>query len=296
MLGGRHEAAAGELTAWWEDLWQRHIGSRAVLLAVPEGWGRTTVLDRFAAVICQEEAPVPLVVRVSGRSLPDGLGVQALVLRDCLMEAGVRRRAAELLCLEWLGGAAQMGATSLFACGLTAAMSFLLAGVATTAVRAGDGSPAGENGAVARAARAAAAVSASAPVVVIIDDADSLEPGLAVTLIENLIDHQDSRVLVVAAVDPGSGLASALTSRARYGRTAGRVHRADADPRMGEKSRADLAGELCPRLPAAAARQIARRTRTFAEVFAAARSGLLAEATGEDGQPRVPAGGDHSQG
>jgi hypothetical protein len=284
MLGGRHEAAAGELTAWWEDLWQRHIGSRAVLLAVPEGWGRTTVLDRFAAVICQEEAPVPLVVRVSGRSLPDGLGVQALVLRDCLMEAGVRRRAAE------------MGATSLFACGLTAAMSFLLAGVATTAVRAGDGSPAGENGAVARAARAAAAVSASAPVVVIIDDADSLEPGLAVTLIENLIDHQDSRVLVVAAVDPGSGLASALTSRARYGRTAGRVHRADADPRMGEKSRADLAGELCPRLPAAAARQIARRTRTFAEVFAAARSGLLAEATGEDGQPRVPAGGDHSQG
>ena len=41
-------------------------------------------------------------------------------------------------------------------------------------------------------------------------------------------------------------------------------------PRMGYASRADLAAELCPRLPAAAVRQLARRTQTFAEVFAAA--------------------------
>ena len=118
-----------------------------------------------------------------------------------------------------------------------------------------------------------------------IDDADSLEPGLAVTLTENLIDHHDSRVLVVAAVDPGSALASALTTRARYGRPAGRVHRVGADPRMGYKSRADLAGELCPRLPAAAAQQLARRTRTFAEVVAAAGAELLAEAI--QGSPQV---------
>ena len=111
-----------------------------------------------------------------------------------------------------------------------------------------DDRPASENGAAARAARLVAAVSASVPALVVIDDADYLEPGLAVTMIENLIDHHDSRVLVVAAVDLGSDLAAALTSRARYGPTAGRVHRADADPRMGYQSRAELAGELKPHL------------------------------------------------
>jgi hypothetical protein len=287
MLSGRHEAAAAELAAWAEDVRQPGVGARAVLLAAPPGWGRTAVLDQLAAVLSAAGAPATLLARVSGRSLPDGPGVQALVLRDCLMEAGVRRRAAELLCLDRLGGAAQrgQGARSLFASGLAAAVSFLLAGLAAgaggaarRAGRAEDDGPAGENGAVARAARAVAAVSASAPVVVLIDDADSLEPDLAVTLIEKLIDRHDSRVLVVAAVNPGSGLASALTSRARYGLTAGRVHRAGADPRMGYKSRADLAGELCPALPPAAIQRIARRTRTFAEVFAAAGSVRLAAA------------------
>jgi hypothetical protein len=295
MLGGRQEAAAGELVGWWEGLGQRGIGSRAVLLGVPAGWGRTTVLDQLAAVISRADAPLAprtLVARISGRSLPDGPGVQALVLRDCLMEAGVRRRAAELLCLDRLGSAPRPGPAagvgSLFASGLAAAVSFLLAGLAAGAAGSvRGGRPAGENGAVARAARAVAAVSASAPVVVIIDDADCLEPGLAVTLIENLIDRHDSQVLVVAAVEPGSDLASALTSRARYGLTAGRVHRAAADPRMGCKSRADLAGEVCPGLPAAAAERIARRTRTFAEVFAVAGSGRLAEAIRGDDHSRV---------
>ena len=112
-----------------------------------------------------------------------------------------------------------------------------------------DDCPAGENGAVARAARVVAAVSASAPTLVVIDDADCLEAGLAVTMIENLIDHYDSHVLVVAAVDLGSDLAAALTSRARYGPTAGRVHRAAADPRMGSRSRA-----LATKWPRAASR------------------------------------------
>jgi hypothetical protein len=91
-------------------------------------------------------------------------------------------------------------------------------------------------------------------------------------MIENLIDHHDSRVLVVAAVDLGSDLAAALAARARYGPTAGRVHRAGADPRMGYQSRAELAGELIPHLTAEQAELLARQTRTFAEIFAVARS------------------------
>src|SRR5262249_18025498 len=133
----------------------------------------------------------------------------------------------------------------------------------------------GENGVAARAARVIAAVSASAPVAVIIDDADALEEGLAIAVIENLIDYYDGRGLVVAAVDIGSDLAAGLTPPARHGRTTGRVHRADTDPRMGFTSRAELASELSPHLGAAGARQVARQTRTFAEVFAAARSRTL---------------------
>ena len=271
MLSERQEAAVRDLTQWWEGVRHGGAGPRAVLLAVPAGWGRSTVLDQLAEAIGQGDALSALVVRISGRSLPERPGPQAEVLRECLMEAGVRQRATEMLCRGGRRRAARLSAGSLFASSLAAALSFLLTGLAVAAAAAGGAdSPEGENGALARAARAAAAVSETAPVIVMIDDADALRPGLVLTLVENLIGCQDDRVMVIAVVDPGSDLASALTSRARHGRTEGRVHRAGADPRMGCKSRADLAGELCPHLTASTAEQLARRTQTFADVFAAA--------------------------
>ena len=271
MLGERQKAAAAELAQWWDGLRLGGIGSHAVLLAGP-GWGRSTVLDQLPEII-RADAPVSLEVRINGRSLPDGPGPQASALRDSLLGAEVRRQAAALLCRSQLRGALRLGAGSLLLTGMTGTISLLLASLAAAAAGGGaDDRPASENGAAARAARVVAAVSVSAPALVVIDDADYLDPGLAVTMIENLIDHHDSRVLVVAAVDLGSDLAAALTSRARYGPTAGRVHRVDADPRMGYQSRAELAGELRPHLTAAQAQQLARRTRTFAEIFAAARS------------------------
>ena len=102
-------------------------------------------------------------------------------------------------------------------------ISLLAAGLAAAAAGGvpDDDGPASENSASARAARVVAVVSASAPTLVVIDDADYLELGRGVSMIENLIDHDDSRVLVVAAVDLGSDIAAALTSRARYGPTAG---------------------------------------------------------------------------
>jgi hypothetical protein len=281
MLGDRQKAAAGELAQWWEGIRQGGIGSHAVLLAGPTGWGRSTVLDQLSEVISEADAPAGLVVRIGGRSLPEGPSLQASALRDGLLGAEVRRQAAALLIRNRLRGL-RLGAVSLVPSGMAGTISLLLTGLAAAAAGAvADDSPVSEDGAPARAARVVAAVSASAPVVVIIDDADFLEPGLAITTIENLIDHYDSRVLVVAAVDLGSDLATALISRARFGKTAGRVHRADADPRMGWASRAELAGELSPHLTAEAAEQLARQTRTFAEVFAAAGSGPLDEATEE---------------
>jgi hypothetical protein len=273
MLGERQKAAATELAQWWDWMRQGGAGSHAVLLAGPAGWGRSTVLDLLPEIISRAEAPFSLVVRINGRSLPGGPGLQARALRDGLLAAEVRRQAATLLCRSRLRGAPRLGAGSLLLSGMAGTITLLLASLAAAAAGGvADDCPSSENGAAARAARVVAAVSASAPALVVIDDADYLDPGLAVTVIENLIDHHDSRVLVVAAVDLGSDLAAALTSRARYGPAAGRVHRADADPRMGYQSRAELAGELSPHLTAAQAQQLARQTRTFAEIFAAARS------------------------
>ena len=291
---GRHTELAGELVEWWEDLWQRGLTSRVVLVAVPPGWGRTTVLDRLAAAAGADDAPVTLIARINGRKLPDEArpGAQAAVLRDCLAEAATRHQVAELLGLDRLGGVTQMGlgvgGLGLFISGLAAAVGFLVAGVAVGAAgKAWDDSPAGQDGALARTARAVAETSVQVPAVVIIDDADCLDENLAVTLIENLAARHDGHVLVVAAVGPGGILQKTLASRARQGITEGLVHVADADPDMGYESRADLVRELCPHLPDAAVRRIGRATATFAEVFAVASAPRLAEITAGEDEARL---------
>jgi hypothetical protein len=127
---GRHAELAGELIEWWEDLWQRGMTSRVVLVAVPPGWGRSAVLDRLARAVSRDDAPVTLVVRVNGRELPEGKGLQAAALRESLAGAAGSHRVAESLGMDRLGGAAQMGVGvgSLFVSGLAAAIGFLVAG------------------------------------------------------------------------------------------------------------------------------------------------------------------------
>jgi hypothetical protein len=275
-----------ELIEWWEDLSRREIRSQAVLVGVPSRWGRTTLLKEFAAVIEDDDA-LSIIVPIDGASLPAGLGLQAQALRERFRGAFADRRVAELLGVDRLGGIVQLGLGlgGLFVSPLGALVGLLLASVGVEAAgRAWDSTPAGQEGMVARTARAVAALSAALPVVVIIDDADRLDSRLAITLVENLIERADGQVLVVATADPGSDLIPALLSRARYGLTAGRVHVAEANPDMGYEARAELAAELRPRLPAIATRHIARRTGTFADVFAVASSGRLAEveSTGND--------------
>ena len=167
-----------------------------------------------------------------------------------------------------------------FVPGLGAAVSLTgLSRLFGAAGKAWDDSPAGQDGALARTARAVAETSVQVPTVVIVDDADWVDEGLAVTLIENLAARHDGHVLVVAAVDPGGSLQQALVSRARQGITEGLVHVADADPDMGYESRTDLVRELCPHLPDAAVRRIGRSTTTFADVFAVASAPRLTEIT-----------------
>ena len=292
---GRHAELAGELIKWWEGLWQRGMTSRVVLVAVPPGWGRTTGLDRLAEAAGGDDAPVTLVVRINGRELPGETGLQAAALRECLAGAAVPHRVAELLGMDRLGGSVQtgIGIGALFVSGPAAGVAFLLAGLAVGAAgKAWDRTSAGQDGVVARAARAVAAVSARVPVVVIVDDADCLDEGVALTMIENLAARQDGHVLVVAAVDPDGSLRQALRSRSRTALTLGLVHVAHADPDMGFGARSDLARLLCPGLPEAAVRRIARGTVTFKDVFANAAAPRLAEISAADDEAKIVAAVD----
>ena len=141
---------------------------------------------------------------------------------------------------------------------------------------------------MARAARAVAAVSVAAPVLVTVDDAELLDLSLAVTMIESLASRHGGQVLVVATVNPGSDLGAELFAPGWYG-LLGRVHNADVDPEMSYGARAALAREACPELPDAAVERIARRTRNFAEVFAVCGAGKLAELAGETGSALLTA-------
>jgi tetratricopeptide (TPR) repeat protein len=281
-----HQAAAVELSEWWEDLWRRGITSQVLLLKVPAGWGAPAVLDQLDQTVRSQDSPVALVLRIDGRKLPAGPGLQAEVLRDVLSGAGVRHRVAELLGLDRLAGGIQLGVGvgGLFVSGFAAGLGFVVAGMAAGAAgKVWDDSPAGQCGAVARAARSVAQVSASVPVVVMVDNADYLDPDLAVVMLENLAYRVDGRLLAVAAVDPDGALARRLASGDRDS-LSGRVRTVHADPDMSYPSRAALAQELLPRLPGAVLRRIAQRTRTFADVFAVASADRLAEMRSGDDQ------------
>lgn len=100
------------------------------------------------------------------------------------------------------------------------------------------------------------------PVVVVFDDADLLDPGLARTVINGLAGRYDGQVLVVAAARPGSDLVTRMVKDPGP-ELAGRVGKADADPGMDYSDRAGLARELLPYLPAQAVERIAGGRRRW---------------------------------
>jgi hypothetical protein len=180
-----------------------------------------------------------------------------------------------------------LGVGGLYVSGMPVQVSPLLASLgATAAQNAWDASPAGQQGILARAARAVADLSAEVPVTVLVDDADRFDPGLMALMIDNLASRLDGQVLVVAAVRPGSELAAELRAPGRYG-LVGRVVTAEADPDMSAAYRTGLARELRPGLPDNAIERIGQRTASFAEVFTVAGEERLSDVLTADGPSAV---------
>jgi hypothetical protein len=90
-MGGvtaRHKAVLTELTEWWEDVSVGGIGSQVVLLAVPPGWGRSSVLDGLDQAAAAADGPVTLTVRIGGAPTA-GRAVQAQLLQQALAAPSV---------------------------------------------------------------------------------------------------------------------------------------------------------------------------------------------------------------
>jgi hypothetical protein len=288
VRSSRHQGVLEELTEWWKDISEKGIGSRVVLVVVPPGWGATTVLREFEAMVADPDALVAISVSVDDVPLA-GRAVEAKALSDALLAPLGRSRLAHLFGLDTAAGKAglALGVGGLFVSGMAALVSLLLAQYGATAARnAWDASPAGQQGVLARAARAVAAVSAEVPVTVLLDDADRFDVSLVALMIDNLASRLDGQVLVVAAVHPGSELAAALRASDRYG-LAGQVATAEADPDMSAASRTALARELLPGLPESTIERIGQRTGSFAEVFTIAAEERLADAMTADGPAAV---------
>ena len=283
VRSSRQQAVLQELTEWWEDISEARIGSRVVLVEVPPGWGATTVLREFQGTVADVDRPVAISVSVDEVLLVDR-AIEATALSDALMAPLNRSRLAHLFGLNTAAGKAglALGVGGLFVLGMSAQVSLLMAPLAATAAQnAWDASPAGQQGVLARAARAVAAISAEVPVAVILDDADRFDPGLATVMIDNLASRLDGQVLVAAAIRPGSKLAADLRAPTGTGWRAGLCGPKPIRHEPGIPDRASP--RIAPRATRPRRRADRARTASFGEVFTVAGADKLTDAITADG-------------
>lgn len=110
LLSRQQVEVLDELREWREDVTGGGIGSRVVLLAVPPGWGRSSVLARFREEAAAGDGPVTLTGGIDGNP-PGGRAVQAAAVRDALAEVAPPSRVAELLDVDTPAGKAGLGWT-----------------------------------------------------------------------------------------------------------------------------------------------------------------------------------------
>src|SRR5690348_5402138 len=175
VLAMRQMEAASVLSEQRKDV-ADGAGARIVLLEVPRGWGRSTVLDWVAAAATPGHSdPVTFIFRIPGSDLAKGRGSQAAAICGLMADAATQHplgldRPANVTALG-------IGVGSLFVSGLDAQVALLLAELAVTAAgNRRDASETGQIGALARLARSVSRLSAQAAVLALVDDADDLDP------------------------------------------------------------------------------------------------------------------------
>ena len=155
LMARRQAEVLEELEKWREDVRERGIGSRVVLLAVPTEWGRSAVLAQFRDSVDEADGPVTVVAWIDG-NLAGGRAVQAAALREVLAGIAPPSRAAELLDLDTVAGKAALGleAGAWFVPGLAVAVSVtVLSRLLGAAGRVRDDGPAARHSSIAVTSR-----------------------------------------------------------------------------------------------------------------------------------------------
>ncbi len=178
--------ALEELGEWWEDLVDRSIGSRGLVLAVPPGWGRTTVVERFRRRVESDQDRLGIVVSVPGAEAPPGAALQVAWLYELVRDAGLSERWREVVGVDRPEGVFDLS-TDLAGFGLLSLPGMVGAFVAGKVLRKlaadRDSSATGAADASERLGRMLARQSTRVPLVILVDDADRLDA----TIMERLV-------------------------------------------------------------------------------------------------------------
>ena len=262
-------AVLDELLEWWLDCIGGNIESRLLLLEAPHDWGKTTLLTQFEDHISESESDVWL-VSIDATSTPPDSGLLIKYLDKASGKDPAVDLAADLLTLDTPEGAATLAA------GIAAlTISPALAGPLGLAVAMGLGAERAIRsklypdleGLARRAGGRLARASLEAPVVLVLDAAEEMEPSIADGFLSGAIDHKSSRVLAVVAAAPNSELVSRLTSRQRFDLVSQRFRRLEVtNASMSANDRRELCRQLAPFWPESVVDRLVVRTRTFAEV------------------------------
>ena len=292
---GTHEDVLAELVEWFEDIagdgGSGGVGARCLVLPVPSGWGRSTLLSRFEQHISQQGSMEARVCRIDGAKAHGSLPVQARWLCQELEEVAGGDRLRRVLGVDTPMGQFDAGVTAADAAGLIGGRPLMLASLVKTlglnvlGLREDDET----KQCLADAARVARRVSSASvrrmPVVVLIDDGEEIDEQLLDRAASEIVGPAPSRCLVVVACDPLSTQVDMLMHRERFGPAVGRFHRLDVDACMGFDERMVLVSELAPSWPPEARERLASRSRDLTTVFKA----LAVRGAGDVGDAPDPA-------
>jgi hypothetical protein len=270
-----HEAVLAELIEWWEDVADpaRSVGSQVVVVRLPHGWGRSTVLLRLCGHVRVDDVVMGRAFWLRGVDAPVERAEQVVWLKGRAEEAELLGDLHPMLGVDSPAGAADRGldVASVFTGTLVPPVAFLLAtvGLGMAAYERGR-TPDGLAAQAGRVGAAIARFSVGVPVLVAIDDADDLDSDLVFNMITEMVDRVGAQVLVVAVVDPGgSPLAERLDAAGRSGLLDGRVAVVEGlETEMGLVERQRLVDQVAPSWPDAARLHLAIRAGCYADVLA----------------------------
>ena len=271
-----HYEVLDALWEWWEDVVANDCGSQCVVLPVPRGWGRTTALEQFKTGIEASESSA-LVAMFAGGSAPEGVGVQARWIEEQRLSDEFAARLAKTFGFDTNVGAIARAVD--FASLLATAAGVVLNLSATIGVLLGRlgldyrhykaaGTEAHAISSVRRLGASLAEISlAKAPLAVLIDDAEGIDPRLVEGFAEALVERRDGRVLVVVVAGRGTAIYRRLIRNDRLGGNRNRFNVVDGQFVLNADHRRALAAECLPGWSREALDRIVQRTESFSDVY-----------------------------